>query len=432
MSSRFCGFDSMLAPIRDTLRGQLHSAVERIYVIRDLHGKVRLAVPETIEEDDRATQWLRTKAKLLQKRLGVRSYPPEDAILFLDAELLSELRQDSREMLKNVFLVERLLTGAGWWSVDPSPKTSLYTLYSVKGGVGRSTTAAVLAWHLAQRGESVLVVDLDLESPGLSSAMLEPSMQPDYGVVDWFVEDLVDQGGEIIEGMIARPSWQTDLRGEVCIVPAHGGNFGEYLAKLGRVYLDKRQTVDGRQSNVRWTQRLEQMLRGLRQTVQPTTVLLESRSGLHDIAAATVTDLGAHVLLFGTNSETSWRDYGILFGHWKKLGLARDIRERLSIVSSLTPDIHTEEYIERFRERSWALFQEHLYDDVEPNGFAFELLEDHAPHDPMPIHWSRGLAAGASLCHLEGTVVEQAYGSFLGRFEELLHRNREAVRDQSR
>ena len=253
-------------------------------------------------------------------------------------------------------------------------------------------------------------------------------MQPDYGVVDWFVEDMVDQGDRIIEDMIARPSWRMDLRGEICIVPAHGACYGEYLAKLGRVYLDKRQTVDGHHSNLRWTQRLEQMLRNLRQTVQPTTVLLESRSGLHDIAAATVTDLSANVLLFGTNSEASWRDYGILFEHWKDLGLAGAIRDRLSIVSSLTPDIDTEEYIGRFRERSWALFQDHLYDEVEadaePYGFAFELLEEHAPHDPMPIHWRRGFAAGASLRHLDGTVIEQAYDGFLGRFDELMHEQR--------
>ena len=427
MSSRFCGFDSVLPQILDTFRVPMHSAVKRVYVIRDLYGRVRLAVSEAIEEDGRAMQWLRTKAKLLQTRLGVRSYPPEDAILFLDAELLSELHRDGRKILENVFLVDRLITGAGWWSVDSSSQTSAYTLHSMKGGVGRSTTAAVLAWHLAQRGENVLVVDLDLESPGLSSAMLEPSMRPDFGVVDWFVEDMVGQGDRVIEGMIARPGWQTDLQGEVCVVPAHGANLGEYLAKLGRVYLDKRQTMDGDQSDVQWAQRLEQMLQNLRQAARPTTVLLDSCSGLHDIAAATVTDLSAHALLFGTSSETSWHDYGILFEHWKKLGLARDMRDRLSIVSSLTPDIDTEEYIRRFRERSWALFQDHLYDDdvgtdAESCGFAFELLEDHAPHDPMPIHWTRCLAAGESPRRLEGTIIEQAYGSFLARFDALASR----------
>ena len=434
MSSQVCTFDGVLLHVVDTLRYPKPEGVKSVFVIRDLHGRIRLAVSETVENDDQAETWLRSEAKALHERLGAHSCAPDDAILFLDAEMISELRRDGRKINEDVFLVDRLLTGNGWWSVHNNTlETPTYTLYSVKGGVGRSTTAAVLAWHLAHSGENVLVVDLDLESPGISSAMLDASMHPEYGVVDWFVEDLVGQGDIVLKDMIARPTWHQDCRGDVCIVPAHGTHPGEYLAKLGRVYLDKRDVVDGRRADIRWTQRLEALLRKLRQTVQPTIVLLESRSGLHDIAAATVTDLSAHVLLFATNSETSWQDYGILFDHWTKLDLARDIRERLSIVSSLIPETDKDTYTNEFLDRSWTLFQDHLYDDAEPAGepypFAFEKREDNAPHNPMPIHWTRGFATGASLRHLEGTTVEQAYGSFLARFDELQHINRAQIDD---
>ena len=170
------------------------------------------------------------------------------------------------------------------------------------------------------------------------------------------------------------------------------------------------------------------MLSKLREVVKPTIVLLESRSGLHDIAAATVTDLNAHVLLFAIDSETTWEGYGILFEHWREQELARRIRQRLSIVSSLTPDIDTEAYIERFLERSWVLFQDHLYDKQdspeESDGFTYDLLDDHAPHDPFVVRWTRGLAAGASLRAIGGTTVDQAYSDFLQRFDELMRVNR--------
>lgn len=419
MSSEHVRFDSVLPKVVDTLRCPKHPSVQHIYVIRDVYGRVRIAVSDALESDAGVRAWLQGEAQTLHDRLGTRAHPAEDALLFLGDELVAELHRDGREVLPGVILVDRLVTGAGWWSVNGTESaTSTYTLYSVKGGVGRSTTAAVLAWHLARRGENVLVVDLDLESPGMSSAMLAHSMQPEYGVVDWFVEDLVGQGDPLIEDMIAKPSWQQDLPGDVCIVPALGARPGEYLAKLGRVYMD---------TDVRWTQRLEGMLQKLRHFTKPSIVLLESRSGLHDIAAATVTDLNAHVLLFATNSETSWQDYGILFRHWNKLHLAQAIRERLSVVSGLTPDIGTEDYIKRFRERAWALFQDHLYDSAEsaskPGGFAFEMLEDEAPHNPMPIYWSCDLAAGASLRHIEGTTVDQSYGCFLERFDALARMN---------
>ena len=415
MSNRFVGFDSVLPSVKGTLaasNGALRGYP--LYVIRDLYGKVRLAVAEALERDEEANDWLRGNAQMLCERLGNRSFPAQDATLFLDPELMAELRRDGREIAPGLFWVDRLLTGKGWWTVDGRHDPSIYTLYSVKGGVGRSTTAAVLAWHLARSGQDVLVVDLDLESPGLSSAVLAPDQQPTFGVVDWFVEDLVDQGDHVIEGMIARPTWHQDLRGDVCIVPAHGAESGEYLAKLGRVHLD---------TEVPWTKRLKELLRALRAATDPSVVLLDSRSGLHDIAAATVTDMNAQVLLFATDSETTWQDYSILFRHWRELGLAREIRKQLSIVSSLTPDIQTRQYVDRFRERSWSLFQDYLYDDLdsadEPYGFAFELLEDHAPHDPIPIHWTRGLATGASLRAIEGKTVDQAYGDFFARFDSL-------------
>ena len=413
-------FDSVFAHVVDTLRCPKPDGIGRICVVRDLYGKVRIAVADPLEEDERCRPWLEGKAKLLSERLGPHGHPPEDGVLFLDDELMEELHREAREVLSGVYWIDRLLTGRDWWTVNGDDSdTNTYTLYSIKGGVGRSTSAAVLSWHLARRGEAVLVVDLDLESPGISSAMLDQSRRPEFGVVDWFVEDLVGQGDGVIEDMIAMPSWHDGLPGDVRIVPAHGALPGEYLAKLGRVYMD---------TDDRWTERLEQLLRKLREAVEPTVVLLESRSGLHDIAAAAVTDLDAHVLLFAVDSETNWEGYGTLFEHWRRQDLARRIRRRLSIVSGLTPDVGTEAYIERFRERSWVLFQDHLYDSQdspeESDGFAYDLLEHHAPHDPFVVRWTRGLAAGASLRTIEDTTVDQAYSGFLQRFDELMRVNR--------
>ena len=207
------------------------------------------------------------------------------------------------------------------------------------------------------------------------------------------------------------------MPGSVWVVPAHGRKPGEYLAKLGRAYMD---TADDL-----WTARLQRMLAGLEAILTPTVVVLESRSGLHDIAAATATDLDAEVMLFAVDSPSNWTGYGVLFDHWKELGLARRIRDRLSIVSALTPETFKPEYEKRFRERAWNLFRDRLYDTLtgdedSPDAVSYDLSSEEAPHAPFMIHWNRGLAAGTSLRRMDESTLEQSYSLFLERFD-LLH-----------
>ena len=408
----------------DSTRGQVARVLESsasamprqgVYLIRDLHGRVRIAASVEVEADDKARGQLALLAQALEEALVAHGCPADSAVMFVREERLAALRDESRQVAPRVFWVDRLLTGQDWWTVrEPLPRaTQRYTLYSVKGGVGRSTTAAVLAWHLAHKGEKVLVIDLDLESPGLSTAILGPSAQPQFGIVDWFVEDLVGQGKAVLERMTASPAWRGDFEGDVCIVPAHGKDPGEYLAKLGRAYMGAGDT---------WNERLRRLLGHLEERCEPTVVLVESRSGLHDIAAAAVTDIAAHVFLFGVDSESSWADYAMLFRHWQAQDLAANIRERLSIVSALTPPDDSIRYLDRFLQRSWDLFQS-LYDSEagsgHPPSFGFDINDTFAPHQPLPIYWNRGLAAGASLREVDEVPVHLAYTTFLRQLDEL-------------
>ena len=426
--SEFIPFDVIrgeVSKVLAALRASLKT-VDRVYLVRDLFGRVRISVSDALHDDAVANAALRRLAENLQAVLGAHGYSAEHAVLFVDSAMLEDLHASARGFLAEapgLYWVDRLVTGGDWGTVrDSSPpgKAKRYTLYSIKGGVGRSTSAVVLAWHLAQKGERVLVVDLDLESPGLSSAMLDEQELPRFGVTDWFVEDLVGQSGRVIDQMTAFPPWLLDFDGEVHVVPAHGREPGEYLAKLGRVYLDHEGP---------WTTRLGRMLAQLEERHEPSIVLLESRSGLHDIAAATVTDVDAQVLLFAMNSDSHWTDYEMLFRHWRNHGLAARIRHRLSIVSALTPyGENKDRYLQQFRERAWDLFRDYLYEaggtsHDHDGSYSFDLFEEDAPHDPIPIHWTPGLAGDVSLHYPEREIVSQAYLQFFERFDGLVTGN---------
>ena len=185
MSDKFVAFDDIVAHVKHLLKTleSFPDKLGRLYLVRDLFGKVRISLPDAVEEDESCREPLQRLASSLHEVLGAHGYPAEDAVLFVDDDLLRDLDDVAQEIHPRVYWIDRLVTGRDWWTVGSAGlgrKAARYTLFSVKGGVGRSTTTAVLAWHLARNGKRVLVVDLDLESPGLSSAMLE--QRPSAGV----------------------------------------------------------------------------------------------------------------------------------------------------------------------------------------------------------------------------------------------------------
>jgi hypothetical protein len=70
----------------------------------------------------------------------------------------------------------------------PDPSTPIITFYSYKGGTGRSMSLANMAWILASNGSRVLVVDWDLEAPGLHRFfhpfLPDPELRSSPGLID--------------------------------------------------------------------------------------------------------------------------------------------------------------------------------------------------------------------------------------------------------
>lgn len=394
-------------------------ALGAVVINRDLNGRVRLVVRAAARDDGKLRPLLDALRETLATALGPHAYSPDRMILF-EEDPLSVIDGLPRARLggveAEVYVVDRLATEGDWATIEqPSSGPPRVVFFSIKGGVGRSTALAVAAWTLAESGKRVLVVDLDLESPGLSSSLLPEARRPRYGVTDWLVEDLVDNGDAVLDGM--RAVSLLSREGEIHVVPAHGLHPGEYVAKLGRAWMPKITSDGGRQI---WSKRLARLLDGLEQQVRPDIVLLDSRAGIDEVASACVTDLGAQlVLLFALNGEQTWTGYDILLGHWNRMDVIRDIRERIQLVGAMVPELGGREYIEGLRDRAATLFADHVYDAVPPGDvgdslFNFDEADSAAPHAPVAITWNRGFAALESvhskLAVPDAALVQAVYG----------------------
>jgi len=401
----------------------------KVVLVRDLYGVFRIAF-ETQPEQEILEQ--------LQAELSIEggSYFPRTSqhFFFKDDLIAPEAIFDCLDAWTppdgpdNFQVLDRHLTGREW--LFPATKNTGITppravFFGIKGGVGRTTALAMLAWHLSKLGKNVLVVDLDLESPGLGPSLL-PSMKtsgdsriaqgwPEFGVVDWFVEDAIDQADDdLIEDMLG--SSKLASNGEIRIVPACGGLVDQdYLSKLSRVYMDLPKL--GKDTEV-FGDRLARMLDQLEEKTKPDVVLLDCRAGLHDISSAALTRLGAVNYLFAVDTDQTWDGYRHLFLHWRhQIERLDGIRQRLRMIGALTPANEIpSEYAKRFADHAHRVFLE-IYD--KPSGdseeFNFSPNDERAPHYPTLISSHQAYLRFAPLeeaVQLDESRAREAFGGF--------------------
>lgn len=413
--------------------------LEWLIINRDLNGRVRLIAPEKIREDGAQRATIEALYQALAERLTLHAYPAEIGILYESNQTQARHGASSYALsgFNNVWVVDRLATEANWARIAPEAQGApRIVFFSIKGGVGRSTALAATAWQLAQTGKRVLVLDLDLESPGLSSALLPAERQPMYGITDWLVEDLLDNGEAVFDSMVATSNLSHD--GEIHVVPAHGAAHGEYIAKLGRVWMPKVQADGSREI---WSARLGRLLHALEARIQPDVVLIDSRSGIDEIASACITDMGANlILLFALGGEQTWNGYRMLFEQWQRAHVAEQIRERLRVVGAIVPELDRVTYLESLRESAYGIFADTLYDEIAPadpaaigptaggdgkwrvddlvEGWNFDEADEGAPHSPWAVNWHRSFAGLRSLqgrlASIDAQEVQAVFGALIG------------------
>jgi len=164
-------------------------------------------------------------------------------------------------------------------------------------------------------------------------------------------------------------------------------------------------------------------------------VLIDSRSGISELAAPTTLALGATVLLFGTAQRHTIDGYRSLFAGLRLLaqrdgaaGKSADWRLRLkSVFAKAGLDAHT---AERHRDELYELFSEQIYDaeadgDVGEIPIAFARDDTSAPHWPLVIPFSPTFAdfePSMQSEQLTRPYYEQVFGPFLEGIHQLVER----------
>jgi len=185
----------------------------------------------------------------------------------------------------------------------PTKTPQIITFYSFKGGVGRSTALGMVAGILATRNRRVVMVDFDLEAPGISilfDSDIERIDGEKYGVLDYLHQRYLTPEENIptVENCVYPVSLPT--RGELFLVPV--GEYNEnYIHRLADL---DRQTLANfyRGAN----NPIEQLMEDIKTSLDPDVILIDARPGFSDISAIALFDLADTAIICFSPTDQSF------------------------------------------------------------------------------------------------------------------------------
>lgn len=431
-------FDDALPRMADLIARFLGAeALECNCILRDAEGNLTLVLRDTFPAE--------TVSQLEQAlKNSLHTYAAQPPVCTPDDLLDSSLADPSRDRWELITtetgplfarIVERRLVGQDWLrGIAPRiPGTPPIVVFSShKGGVGRSTALAVASAEFAARGKSILAIDLDLEAPGLGGMFMPKHEIPEFGAIDYYVENGrggVDSG--FIRNMVS-VSPLTQGRGQVLVVPATGRRCHEHpqnmIGKLSRAYLEDLDTQEGTPKTFLDQTRI--LISELCQYHPVDAVFVDARAGLNETTAATIQGLAADVLLFGIDTPQTWDGYRYFLSHlarFKHLATDDDWRLKIKMVhakAALSPRAWS-----HYRDKAFDLFAEHLYDEVHEElsydtvPFGFDINDADAPHHAWPILVDSTYFEFDPLQNqdqFEKEIYDRTFGLFLGKLAERL------------
>jgi hypothetical protein len=279
---------------------------------------------------------------------------------------------------------------------------------------------------LAAKGFNVLVIDLDLEAPGLGSMLLDPDSLPKYGVVDWFAALAAGGDADEMVADMTGPSPFTSSRSIVDVVPASGKVPGAYLSKLARAYTPGSTAKE--YAGLSFIDKSNLLITKLCERQSYDVVLIDARAGLHETSGGIILGLGARVLLFGVDTTQTFDDFALMFDALRNAFdpelKGEDLRNAFKMVHGKAP--RDDKDLQRFRERSWDVWINYLYDEVDPSSevskkiFTFDLGDEDAPHYPLEITGDESYSR-FDLRTETYAIDADAYMPIFGRFLHGIH-----------
>ncbi len=405
-----------------------YEKLQTITVIRDVLGRIALFLETEDEISDSSIDDLKQKFQgdlkaYFQGNIYKSGGKQSDLLKALIKEI-ERLRSPWKETDgKKWFLLERAIAKKAWvdcrfqeeaiWPYEKAkdgetPK--VVTFYSFKGGMGRTTALAAAAMVLAQKGKNVLMIDTDIEAPGLATLFLDEDDVRE-GTVDYLLEAALIPRKEKIPmdtmlHQVTDPVLTDGLRGKLFVLPAGKINDG-YLQKLARI--DYQDSIPDNMK-MQLSRLIEEAIKNIKKICSIDYVFLDARAGFHDMGGVVTAQMPHGVVLFGKDSRQSWQGIELVL---RTISTSQKTQPFVAIVDSACGNsgIITKEEEDNFTNQAYTACCEFYYneDDLLP-----ALNAQGEVHSPIFVPYQSILAEDIQL-YSDGSIQKNERVSQLKR-----------------
>jgi hypothetical protein len=410
-----------------------HPELIKMSVIEDVTGRISIAVWGVLTAETRV---------LFQGTIGqahiaglfwsgrILIIDPDDEESVKLGDDLLRFAQPVPDSGQRVWVAHRYLSRGGWIATadqDPWPREKpdtppVVVFYSFKGGVGRSTVLATTALALAHQGKRVVVVDGDLDAPGIAGAFLASDQEPPpRGLVDYLIDALTIDAPKLDDYLFSCTRQALTGNGSIRVLAA-GLLDAQYPLRLSHLSF-------GPETNSA-TLRLQRLLERIRDEERPDVILFDARTGFTDLAVTALGGFGHLHVLIGTASGQTWAGMQRVV-EWLGQRRLQAGKPQSDCVLALTMQPRSSDLAtplcERFTAEAYLAFRDCYYAErewAETNHLAESvcLLEDwpedapDAPHKPVSIDYDEKFVAYCDVASIaEALMADPGNAALVGR-----------------
>lgn len=191
-------------------------------------------------------------------------------------------------------IVHRNISYINWnRKFEIKQNTNVIAGYSFKGGMGRSSTLAYLAYLYYLIGKKIVVLDCDFEAPGIASMFFErENRESKAGILDYLIDLNLENELKLDDYFIQNKV--SNNSGNLYLFPSGiDYDIENYINKISKIDFNSQSYINN----------FNKLLSHINETLKPDLIFIDLRAGLNESNGFILRELSSTNILFFNNEE---------------------------------------------------------------------------------------------------------------------------------